>query len=383
MSNHTDYDADFELGLDIEAELTGIRGPRDKAMPKSPEPEPEKEVVKEAAVPDTHDRNAALDRGGAANKESNTPSENDSNASLNQDGQIVQPEGFEVSQSQQERPGESEAPLPIESAMKIDWRAFKPIPGLFDHVGGERPVRLNTRIKRSQVSGIPEPLLAHIQKQLMDRHVGAVVHFPWGEFEIQESNKVFTTKSSLIRYLLFDGLRDLEGSHVQYAKQWLALQYPAFDTGFHPDTHLKPTSDELDIYALLYVAFLYETDETDFNKPVKGATEADFQTAEQLSMINIGMNRVLEKLMQQETRQEKETERAQTVQTLLLLDRMGLLKGGLPRDVEALAGILEQSRHTLRKTDQVLDQHIESEKERANTLARQQRMLDRQQRMKR
>lgn len=345
--------SEFDLGLDLEAELAGIRGHKKKPNPKKPKTQ------------DEQTQNQAPSHRGDSQNDQNDQSQNKT-----PNPRQAEPEGFDVAQSQQETPGNSGNKN--KKADPVNWKQFKTLPGIFEHVGGDRPVRLNQRIRKSQVSGIPEPMLGFIQEHLKERYIGAVVDFPWGSYKVTDKNRVFNANPSLIRYLAFDALRDAAGTHVQYAKQWMVLQHPVFDEGFNPDTHLGQTSDELDIYALLFVGHA----DTDYNESVQSSKEPeqDYQTAERMGLLNISMSRVLDKLNEQEAAFNQYTERNSMIQTVMLLDRMGLLRGGLPRDVGDFIRILEESRDTVADTNNVIDSHMEAEKERQKTLARQERM---------
>lgn len=348
----------FEIDLDIEAELAGMRGPKEK----TPRPESRKPAVKPTP---TIQVEPSLGGGSSTSGQpSGRVGQEDSTLGHSHGGEDASSSGKKAERKT--------------GASPIEWKRFKTMPGIFEHVGGERPVRLHPDIKRSQVSGIPEPMIGFVQKQLKEKHTGAVVGFPWGEYEITEKNRVFTTKSSLMRYLLFDSLRDADGSHVQYAKQWMVLQHPVFDRGFNPETHLGPNSDELDIYALLFVAHTVEG----YAEPATRGqdSEQDYQTAERIGMLNMGMGRLLEKLNEQEKIFRQYAEQNAVMQTVLLLDRMGLLAGGLPRDVGEFIRVLEQNRETVSGTDTIVAAHIHAEKERKKTLARQERMRMAQQR---
>lgn len=356
--------SDFNIDIDFEAELAGIRG--QGKQEKRPAQEPQsKPKPAEKSKPERH----AHGGGGQAAK----PQESSDNAQVRK--LEPEPEGFEVRQSQQESLGGSGA-VP-NTGDGVGWKKFKTLPGIFEHVGGDRPVRLNPNIKRSQVSGIPEPMLGVMQAILREEYTGASLDFPWGRYDVTANNRVFTTKSTLIRYLLFDGLRDAAGTHVQYAKQWLALQHPAFDVGFKPETHLSPTNDELDIYALLYIAHTRARDAGEYELGGRSGTresEQDLQTAERLGMLNMGMARVLDKLNEQAELLAEQNERQTMLQTVLLLDRLGLLKGGLPKDMGEFVRVLEQNRDAVVQTGVVVDNHVRAESERKQTLARQERM---------
>ena len=103
-------------------------------------------------------------------------------------------------------------------------------------------------------------------------------------------------------------------------------------------------------------------------------SEMDYQTAERLGMLNMGMGRVLDKLNEQEELFRAYAERNAIMQTVMLLDRMGLLAGGLPKDVGAFVRILEENRATLAETDAAVSGHIHKEKERKKMLAKQERI---------
>lgn len=259
----------------------------------------------------------------------------------------------------------------------LDWKAFIPLKGIFEHVGGARPVRLDTRLKESKISisGIYKPFLEVIQQRLRERYVRKVVPFPWGEYAITEQNKVLTTKASLIRFLLFDALRDPEGTQVQYAKQWLALHHPAFTQEFNPSTHLKPSMDELDIYAMVYVAHIGEYGEEPAPRRFTPEQSEEFlRITEQLSMMNLTLNKLQEELLQHD-KVTKETHKQQSfVQLFLLLDSLGLVQGSLPRNADGIPYVLEQNRGILMQTEQSLQRHIKTEEERMARYARDRRL---------
>lgn len=258
----------------------------------------------------------------------------------------------------------------------VDWKQFKTMPGVFEPViGGNRPVQLHKTIPRVQVSNVPKPLLHAVQERLQRDYLGVVIGFPWGDYTITERNRVFTARASLIRYLLFDSFRDEKGTHVQYAKQWLALQHPAFDAVFNPTNQLNPSNDELDIYALLYASHMRALQSGEYNH--HATPVPDDQTIDRLGMLNKRMDLVLETLHTQEKTIHRYESRNHLLQTVLLLDRMGLLKGGLPKDVGAFIRVLELNRDVLAETGEFVDKHLQAEEKRQETLARSARMKSR------
>lgn len=278
--------------------------------------------------------------------------------------------GLEVQQSREEKLGGGSTQKM--NGNPINWKQFKTLPGLFEHVGGDRPVVLHQNIKRVQVSGVPEPMVSIIQELLKKRHLGAVIDFPWGSYRIEATNKVFTTKTSLVRYLLFDSLRDEAGTHVQYAKQWFALQYPtSVYADFKPKRDMNASSDELDVYALLAVAHSAEPERSVVGDSRVGL---DREAMERLSMLNTNLDRVLSKLTAQDQMMQENAEHSNMIQTIMLLDRMGMLNGALPRDIGAFIRMLEENRDVIGQTTDAVNNHMEAEQERKKTLIRDERM---------
>lgn len=282
------------------------------------------------------------------------------------DAKASMTEGFGVDYERPSPSGGGGGSAATASPDTVGWRAFKPLPGVFKQVGGARPVVLEDDIPRGNATGLPEPLVQFIQDGLKSRYTGAEVVFPWGTYRIDERNKVFTQKSTAARYLLFDALRDADGSHVQYAKQWFVLQHPTgFDKGFDPRRHLKASSDELDIYALLFVTHLD-------SEP--SANEHAMASADKLDLLGMNIKHLMERFHAQERFLEERLNRTDVLETVIILDRMGLLKGGLPHDTGAFVRLLEANRDVIRDMTDIVDGHVQAEEERKRTLERDARM---------
>lgn len=351
------------------------------------------EQASEREVSSEHDQNVVR-RQNLGGGSSSTPNSNsgESNATTNSNRGSQDDDGFDVSQTQDESLGlpadvnktikdgsqnaVSSKPPPPLNPTTVDWVSFMTIPKLFDRIGGDRPVQISSELKKSQVSGILDPLFSFIQGNLKGKFLGAEVNFPWGKYEVKEDNKVFTTKSTLIRYLMFDALRDHEDSHVQYARQWLVLNHTmVYSTLFKPDSHMPLNSDELDIYCILLIANSENNIGGRVNDTGRTVTsEFEHETEERLQMLNSNTMRILDRLRDQEQRLEEQALKSHTTQTVLLLDRMGLLKGGMPKDLNHFAYMLEQNRNILSSAEIEIDDYMEGEKKRQVSLDRQRRM---------
>lgn len=274
--------------------------------------------------------------------------------------------GLAVTQSHQESPSGGSTP---DDAPFVDYKAFKPLRGIFDRVPNDlaRPVRLNPAIKRVSISGQLEPMFGHIQHKLAEQHIGVSIHFPWGDYEIDARNRVLTTNASLMRYLTFDAMRDEQASHVQYAKQMFALTHPGgFDKHFDV-TSIRGGDDSLDVFVLLLADYLSQ-DAVPAEAPQ--ATMAN----EQVAGIERNVERVLERLTTQREQQEAATKRADLMETVLLLDRLGLLRGGLPKDVGQFTRTLEVNRDALVEMQRAMTSFLDAEDERERTLARERQL---------
>lgn len=275
--------------------------------------------------------------------------------------------GLEVKQSHQETPSGGSTP---DDAPFVDYKAFKPLRGIFDRVPNdlERPVRLNPAIKKVSISGQLEPMFSHIQHKLAEKHIGVAIHFPWGDYEIDARNRVLTTNASLMRYLTFDAMRDGDASHVQYAKQMFALTHPGgFDKHFNVES-IRGGDDSLDVFVMLLADYLSE------DAPATVPTQAPPVESEQVALIERNVERVLEHLTAQAERQEAAAKRADLTETVLLLDRLGLLKGGLPKDVGQFVRTLEVNRDALVEMQETMASFIGAEDERERTLARERQL---------
>lgn len=288
-----------------------------------------------------------------------------------------EPEGLEVKVSNEERPGVDNSSQQSEKKVRpiINWKAFKEVDKLFEYIGGERPVGLFPNIKRSQVSGMPEPLITFLQSVLFTKYDGIIANLPYRRsYRVNRDNKVFRTKSSLMRYLMFYALNDIEdGLGTQLAKQWFALNTHYTDhVEFDYVEHMQPNSDEFDIYALLVVSDQVKRTMLKQNA-INNVPINDVSVEEQLKMLNANNMRLLKKLNKQEELIIEQSRRNDMTQTLLLLDRMGLLKGSIPKNIDDLVSLLEQNRQVLSDTSFAIDNHIIAEDERQTTLLQQQR----------
>lgn len=264
--------------------------------------------------------------------------------------------------------------LSMVSNTEVNRNQFKEIPNLFTYVGGSQHVVMEDDYKKVQVTGLPEPLIRYHQNKLKEQLTGRLITFPWGDYEITPSNKVFTARTSYMRYNLFHSLRDTDATHVILAKQWLVSHHTMiysehYDLAMSYQVH----NDELDIYAVIYAQYLDELKHYGVEPKVQN-TEADSNISEMMDTLYIGLSS-LRKLLQEHQEQIKgHTEQTNMIQTVLLLDRLGLLGGGLPSDMKDFTRVLELNRDKIHQANASMSNHIKAEKERLERLKRDRRL---------
>lgn len=352
--------SDFNFEFDVGKELKQMRSGETKDKSKKKRPDKEKDDDLDIIKP--------TNTGGS----SSTPKESTENK------EIVVKEGFDVKQSNDERFGGSgSSTTTVTDDVEpftgvVDWKSFGTIMGLFDYVGGVRPVKLNRSYKKSSVSGLIDPVFKIIVDNMKDKFLGLKVKFPWQEeFEVTEENKVFRNKSSLIRFLMFDSMRDKNGTSVKLGQQWFySHNKSAISPDYNPSFSLLPNDDTLDIYGLLVLN--HRIDCGNVLKDLDGVGSED--VVSRLDSMGSNVNTLIQKINKQEKLIKEQNGRNQVTQTILLLDSMGLLKGGIPSDLSEFVYLLEQNRDILNSTDDMIVKHLDDEKERNYRLNRQNKM---------
>lgn len=290
---------------------------------------------------------------------------------------VIENDAFDVEMMNEEVPGgvASQHMQQVDRHI-IDWKTFVTVDNLFVYNGGDRPVNIVTDLKKSQVSGLLEPFFYLLQNMLFDRYQGLIAELPYKrKYRVDRNNKVFTVKSSLVRYLFFSALDELsDGEYLglQLAKQWFALNTPMSDSpSFDYTVQSMTNGDDFDIYALLTVAAQVRKQK---NKQTVISKNNSQMSRSDVSVLFEQVFTQLDRLSEQVDLQTIQTEVYQShnglSQTMLLLDRMGLLKGPIPKDVGDVIAMLEQNRDLLQQTINSFDQHVIDEKKRQDRLDR-------------
>lgn len=210
--------------------------------------------------------------------------------------------------------------------------------------------------KRTQVGGIPIPMIENMQDILKKRHVGRRFELYGHSFTITDRNLVLTTRTVYLRYALIMMYRTDDGLHVQYAKQ---LAEATSDITAPIPNAPHNLVEARDVYLMVLADWLD-------TKPKQEMVSTDQIPEQTLRAV-----KALEKAIHVQTEQQAlRSKRQDMMQTIVLLDRLGLLKGGLPNDIGDLLRILEGNRHLLHDAEEALTRHIVAEEERTARLLR-------------
>lgn len=231
--------------------------------------------------------------------------------------------------------------------------------GLFEkNVASDGSLRMRyvDDVKTTQVGGVPIPMIENMQDILKKRHIGKTFDLYHHSFEITDRNRVLTTRTGFLRYALIMAYRTDDGLHVQYAKQ---LAEATSDI-LSPVKQATPSMMEArDVYLMVLADWL----DTKKATPVKEAEPTTKHMVEAIQSLERMMNVQMEQ-------QQLRAKRQDVMQTVVLLDRLGLLKGGVPKDVGDILRILEANQHLLQNTEEAVTRHIAAEEERQARIAR-------------
>lgn len=360
--------------FDIQQQLAKMRGAAPEPAPRGRSPQPPKNFeTRPKAATQAPQAKPAQGNAGASTTKPATPAASSTEAprakpAAPEKETAATPEtGFVVAQSHSERPGASDPP----KRPTVDYQRFKPLPGLFERVANnfDRPIGLVPTVKKVNISGQLDPLLEQVRRNLSERVLGQRVSFPWGEFTIDRKNRVLATNAGLMRYLSFDALRDADGTHVQYALQMFALSNPGgFDKQFDPSM-MRSGDDTLDVYALMLVVYQLEQGGVEAREAEHIPPSLD----EQFQDLSRMMNGIASAMSMQQEQQAARLRRTQATETILLMDRLGLLKGQLPKDLGSFVRLLEVNRAALAEVTHAVDAFVDGEEKREATLRQQAR----------
>lgn len=263
---------------------------------------------------------------------------------------------------------EIERHKPVENFKELsvfDKLMFKDI---FVNDGGE--VIYNTNHTKTVAKNLSKGVMDQIVEDLRRKHVGAVVGIGSNNFTIRETNSVYTSPTSLIRYLMLDKIED-ENIALQLARQLFLEKHP---DGEKADfEHSVVRTDERDIYAMLL------SSKADPERDLVEKVEELIRSMDYLEENATLSNR---KLLEQTSMSNDVLNGMNIAVSLLVLERLGLTEGSLPRHLDDIRGFATQD--SIVKMSDIVSNDIAADvMERKRTLARDERRRQSTERMSR
>lgn len=191
-------------------------------------------------------------------------------------------------------------------------------------------VGYNADHDRTVARNLSKSIMNQVIDDLMVKHVDVQVSIGQNLYMITDNNAVFQSPTSLTRYLLLDGISDDDLS-IQLARQLYLEKYP--DGEMSTFKHRQVRTDERDIYAMV----------------LSSKANPERNMIEKLDEIYMRMNQNDEALAKINAKVLKNTESSNTTlgglnvaTSLLVLERLGLTEGQIPRDIESMRAFTTQ-----------------------------------------
>lgn len=229
---------------------------------------------------------------------------------------------------------------------------------MFENKDGD--VVYNPDHPKSVAKNLSKDIIRQVADDLKDKHLHARVAIGENQFTIQETNVVFTSPTSLMRYLLLNGIQD-ENMALQLARQLFLEKHPDGEKGSF--NHKNVRTDERDVYALLL------STKGDPERDLVEKVEELTRTMDYIEEANELSNR---KIFEQTTSMNDLINGVNIATSALLLERLGLTEGSLPRDLDSLRGFITQD-NIVKLSDQLGNDIATEMVSRRRTMARDER----------
>lgn len=330
-------------------------------------PVPRKTPVQSKVVPETDasKRVKATDRPSTEVKEANAPveSKTDDSTPVSSTTKVITPEASNVPKHpdiERTKPKEDFKDLSV-----FEKLMFKDI---FVNEGGE--VVFNTNHTKTVAKNLSKGVMDQIVDDLRRKHKGAVVGIGSNNFTIRDTNAVLTSPTSLVRYMMLDKIDD-ENVALQLARQLFLEKHP---DGEKADfDHKLVRTDERDVYAMLL------SSKADPERDLVEKVEELIRSMEYLEENATLSNR---RLLEQTTASNDTLNGLNIAMSLMVLERLGLTEGSLPRNLDDIRGFATQD--SIVKMSDIMSNDIASDvNERKKTLARNERLRQSNERMAR
>lgn len=218
----------------------------------------------------------------------------------------------------------------------------------------------NSEHEKSVARNLSKGVIDHVVEDLKNKHRNVRVSIGENVFMIRDTNSVFTTTTSLMRFLLLNSIDD-DNTALQVARQLFLEKHP--DGEREDFDHSRVRTDERDVYALLLS--VKKDPERDLAEKVEELIRSVEYAQETTALTD-------RKILNYTEQSGHLLNGLNVAASLLVLDRLGLTKGSLPNTLDEVHGFITQDE--IVKLSDLLGNDIASEVEsRKRTLARDER----------
>lgn len=194
----------------------------------------------------------------------------------------------------------------------------------------EGQVVFNSDHEKSVAKNLSRGVIDRVVEDLRNKHRNVLVSMGSNAFVIREDNSVFTTTTSLMRFLLLNGIED-DNTALQLARQLYLEKHP--DGEKDNFDHTRVRTDERDVYALLLSS--KKDPERDLTEKVEELIRSVEYAQETTALTD-------RKILNHTEQSNHVLNGLNIATSLLVLERLGLTKGSLPNTIDEMHGFITQ-----------------------------------------
>lgn len=225
---------------------------------------------------------------------------------------------------------------PIKRAIEKDHDDFKNMSALDKlsfkdlFVNDGTGVKFNSKHQKTVAKNLSKGIMDQVVDDLKRRHRNVRVWIGDNPFTIRESNDVFSSPTSTMRFLLLDQLKD-ENTALQLARQLFLEKHPNGEK--HGFNHSLVRTDERDVYAVLLASK---------SDPTKELLEKVEELLLHVNEIKDTSQMADQKLLAQTMQSNLSLGGLHMVVSTLLLERLGLTQGAMPQKLPDVKAFINQ-----------------------------------------
>lgn len=196
--------------------------------------------------------------------------------------------------------------------------------------GDDGGITYNRDHDKSVARNLSKGIIGQVVDDLKRKHVNVQVSMGDNYYTVSPANQVFTSPTSLVRYLLLDKI-DSDNLSLQLARQLFLDKHP--DGENRDFNHSTVRTDERDIYGLLL------STKAD---PERNLVEKIDELIRNVNANDEVISRANNQIVKYSQESNNLLNGINMASSLLVLERLGLTEGQIPRDMDHLRGFITQ-----------------------------------------